>query len=602
MQNLTPRRFWAWLLIGTFLLAQCWTLPPVLADEEDEDSEVSPLPSWMLLSIRRRIQAPIEIGPLIEQGKKALVDRDPMAAFRAFRKAHLLDSQNPEVHFYLAVSRLLSWPPRHRRLIRQLEITGPQGARLQETDLNPFRWTAVFPQALVPPSRFSTGAKVQEFLRRDWGRTLRRSLSNLARVPTGFQSTLPLLNPLTGAMTVEIDDADVALARAFLHLGLAELYQTQLYNVDVDLADLNRRRQQEGTIRWREDLLFPYPNLGRIQDATQAQRAKGAILAAIDDYLAADTFLRNETDDQREDLILFSNRPQDQQKAAVFRRELANLKKSLTGLSDAGWTLTFDQLLHVGDFFDRPLDIRSLERGQGIQEAFVSYLHHQSQRAMENLRKAPFSFSEPIDADTLAVTSITRPLEVDYGDVLATQTLLESLNAVTSLLAGYDLDVATPEVAMQADAGTLDVQKDLLDPYPFLFKIRDLTRFPEAKLSSRQATQVALDASHYLRSREDADQKDDLSPFTEEWAPLEAHWRAQLERLERTFSGTIDLDPSQTTKELRVNLNPLLDGQLQLRELLPKFEGISPIPGTLPDPTLGGTLPDFTQDDWDLRR
>lgn len=542
-------------------------------------------------ALRRQIAA-----RLISQHKATLL-KDPSTAYRLFQTAYRLAPTHPEANFYLAVSRLLSWSMRYAYELRSLGFQGPRRRALHAVYANPFRFMVTAPRSLRLPESLSNGAEIQQRLTQAVMAELQASLTELARVPDTFASSLPARNPLTGSPAIEVDGADVALLRAALHAALASCRLAQLYDVEAEILPLVARAEEEESTLAAE-VLEAHPRLLRIRDAAQAGLAKDALLAAIDAYLAADALLRAETDDQRDDLFTFSTVPADVQNQEAFRQALVDLRNSLAGLSNAAWGLTLDQFLHVGDFFDRPVDLRALETGQGIQDFLLSHLLYQSERALTNLRNAPVTFSERID-QRVAGTS-ARPLELDYGDLLALQGALESFNAAAKILASYNAELSLPQTASQAGQADFDLDEAVLAPHPQLLQVTHRDRLAEGRIRGAQALRTVLDALAYARSSEDPDQSDDLVPLVGDRPDrIAAHLRPQLEALQSSLQARIDLDPEVVGDELLVNLAPIFDVPLNPREVLPQFDGVTPRPDTLPDPTLGGILPEATRDTWE---
>ena len=553
------------------------------------------LPAWAQSSLQTSARKAL-IARVVDEGKRALAAEDPVAAYRKFWAAVRLDPRHPEANFYLAATRLLTWPVRHPGDFRTLQFTGSGGRAVQRSDLNPFHFAVSLPQQATVALRFETGTEAQRYVLHEVTGELEASLTNLTHVPTPFSSPLPMRNPLTGTPAIELDDADVALYRSAIHVALATCALTQLYQVDVPLQPVVKLAESEsGQLAGAEQILQQYPALLRVDNAQAAQDAKTHLLAAIDSYLTADNLLRQETDDPRDDLFAFSSLPEDLRKEQEFRKALAQLRTSLTGLSDSAWTFTLDQLLHLGDFFDRPIDLRALETGQGVQETLMSHLLYQSERALANLQKAPVTFTQPVDPATVGLSG-KRPLEVDYGDLLAMQATLEGLSAAVRVLASYDANVDLIAAAREATKQSFDVDQ-WLSQHPQALRVRDLVQLTQARIEGIRGLERTLDASTYVRKRDDADQSDHLFRLDGRRAEWEAHVRSQVEQL-RTLVATIDPDPSRVGDEIRVNLAPIFDRPVQPRELLPQFDGVVPNPSTLPDPTLGGVLPDRKAEDW----
>ncbi len=534
----------------------------------------------------------------LKEGKERLVDSDVWGAYRNFSSAFRYSQRrDPEATFYLAVTRLLAWPMRHQRAIESLGATGPKGRALQFTDLNPLRFMVELPSTFMGPLQFSRGAEVQRYLAQQLITELTLSQAQLNRIPKGFQSALPARNPLTGVGQIEIDDADIALCQAAISVALAQTHLGQVYNVDVETEDFIQRVQRE-EFGSPSGYLDNHPDLLHLQDPAKAQSARDTLVNAIDQYLAADALLQQETDDQTDDLFSFSTESLDLQRAATFRKTLQDVRTSLLRLTDSGWSLAVNQFLDLGDFFEDPIDLRSLDTGRGIQAALLPRLFAQSERALTNLRNAPVTFSEQVDPVLTGLRHPNKMLEIDYGDLLAIQTLLEGANTAMVMLGSYNIDVRIPEVAEKAIAQTLDVERDLLAPYPDVLRVGDFESIVRARLLGRRAIGAALSTSFYLRSLDDPVTSDELFQYEGRVAQWDAHLRPQLAELENSWAVIVDPSPNRTGDEFRLNLNPLFEQPLHPRDFLPQFNGVRPIKGTFPDPTLGGIVPDFTQETW----
>ncbi|MBI3331112.1 MAG: hypothetical protein HYZ96_03260 [Candidatus Omnitrophica bacterium] len=530
----------------------------------------------------------------IQKGKKALVARDTLRAYQLFQKAVALKPTHPEARFYLGVTRLLSWPMRRRRLFKQAGLQGPAGGSLNRQDLNPLRFIAILPDTVLVPEDVSTGGEAQTLAQYDLWVELQSFLKHLSYVTSGFASTLPLPNPLTGSPEVELDDADVALLRAAAQLAIAQVHLSLVYDVDVDIHDLVGQAEA-GTLDVESDVLAAYPAFLRLQRPPHATLAKDALIAALDHYLAAEQAIERETDPQGNDLISFSSIPEDVNKRTLFHQAASDLKRSLQGLSDPAWTLTVDQLLHLGEFFDDPVDLRSLETGQGIQQALVRHVEHQSARAITNLHKAAASYSEQVDRAAYG-DSAGGMLEIDYGDLLAVESALHSLHAITLISDSYNVDVRVADVLEPAIDHALDID-EALAAHPAVLREEPVSRLTEAQGDLWAALQALLDSSRYLRQSDDPNQADDLIRYEGALAALDAQWRPQLEQFQGLM-GVLDPDPAETGDEFRVDLTRLGSQPLDPRDLLPAFDGARPRRDTLPDPTLAGILPDTTLDDW----
>jgi hypothetical protein len=229
----------------------------------------------------------------------------------------------------------------------------------------------------------------------------------------------------------------------------------------------------------------------------------------------------------------------------------------------------------------------------------MDHMLYQSQRALSNLRKAPVTFSEQIDGEVSGGSAGWR-YEIDHGDLLLVQSTLEGITAALGIIASYDVDVSVADVAERAARHALDVERDLLNPKPRLLRlqpqhIQDLLL---ARIALRRSLAYSLDASDYLRHSDDVNQQDDLFRLTGRLADVESRIRPEAERLLTTLVAHVNPNPDVPGDDFLVDLNPWFDVPKDIRDYLPRFNGLRPDTDTLADPTLGGLLPDFTYEEW----
>lgn len=541
-------------------------------------------------------KAILQAAQKVAAGKQALVNRDTTEAHRLFQQAARLHPQNGEARLYLAATRLLSWSLRHKALFSQLKLTGPAGDKLKAEHLDPLQFLAELPGAVVVPNSVARGDQARRLVAKKLLPDVLASLEDLNAVPEGFASSLPITNPFTGGAGVELDDADVALFEAVLQLTLAEGYLALVYDTDnIRFKDLLAETQAR-TFDIEEDVLAPYPAFLRLKAPEQAALAKQALIAAAERYLAAESLIEQETDDQDNDLVALSLLPSDVDAKTAFHQAVVNVKRSLESLSEPGWTFALDEVLDLGHFFDQPLDLRALENGTGVQEALLAHIHFQTERAIANFHQIPASYSELVDLGDYGGRA-GHMVEVDLGDALAAEAFAESLHSAVSVLASYNADIDLVPLVQPALERRLDVEDHLLTGHPQLLRVQSLTQLLAAKLSAQRALQRLLESSTYLRLSDDANQQDDLAPYAGSLARREMRWRPQLEQL-GDLEGLVDDDLEDPATNLHVDFNPLIDHPTDPRELLPPFDETRPLLEQLPDPTLDGVLPDTTLDDW----
>ena len=169
-------------------------------------------------------------------------------------------------------------------------------------------------------------------------------------------------------------------------------------------------------------------------------------------------------------------------------------------------------------------------------------------------------------------------LLVDYGDVHYARFLLLVGKAISALQETYNTDASFHVIYEMIRRGELDLET-FLERYPFF-----LTRVgPDQRGLSKNyflaAVRAYRMASPVLRAR----------GSEEEWAHLitlenEIDFRNGLEALAKSFTST------QKIEGVSYNLGQAITSSRTPRSLLGRRRGNAFVPGTWPDPTLGGIL------------
>jgi hypothetical protein len=236
-------------------------------------------------------------------------------------------------------------------------------------------------------------------------------------------------------------------------------------------------------------------------------------------------------------------------------------------------------------------------------------LRNQIRASLDDL----YRFEDPIfellieSASFGAKVRCDLPREADSTDVHSLRACLHTLDAVLSIVVAQDYD-AVDFKSYQPSLSQYRWQEDLIDPHPNLFMIAPggLTDLSEADSALRDAYDQAVAALDALDLETD-DQSDDLITEYELFRQPgdETRIRDRLERWRAALDGPSYLDSGETW---RLNLVPFFNGQVEIRDILPSYmsfftgggyENFPDANSAVPaDVTLGGMLPDQTEEDW----
>ncbi|MBE9546774.1 MAG: hypothetical protein IMF10_04650, partial [Proteobacteria bacterium] len=322
-----------------------------------------------LLCVTVTAHASPESQALVAQGRALLFNNgNPtysglLAANQKFQQAVTADSGDPEANLFFAVTRVLALlddtvtytygPP----IENVKELLDGFGVSHEGRDI--FDWSASIPEdaegnLLLPPDAPS-GQAIQDFLRSVIVPEIEGVLANLSVIAEYFNLTLTAAE--TGEYhNIEVDYGDVLLYKSFLHAVNATLLIISSYDIDVDIDEIANKINSD-LFNINTDLLDTYPDFLKLlaDGGATIGDAREALLAAIDSYDAASTFIRQETDDQWDDLIALD--PEDEAEELEFGNSLEKIKDSLENRRpvEIGDNLT---RVDFSEFFDDPLSIR----------------------------------------------------------------------------------------------------------------------------------------------------------------------------------------------------------------------------------------------------
>jgi len=284
-----------------------------------------------------------------------------LAANQKFEDALSINANNPEANLFYAVTRIGAFALEEgsgsgletlRDVFQAFGMTRNSNEFIEyNSPYDPYDTEFNSPYDTPPqlPGNSPSGEEIRQFLAGPYITLLDGALSNLEKIGSSFQTTLTADE--TGDESVEIDYGDVLLYKAMLNAGKCLVLIMSSYNLNVDVdATANKISNDQFSIN--TDLLDTYPDFLKIISGggDTLQSAGAALLAAINKYLDASTFIRSESDDQLNDLISFDF--DDLQDEELFRQNLIELRASLNQNRTANLTDNVGHLsLNLNPFF-----------------------------------------------------------------------------------------------------------------------------------------------------------------------------------------------------------------------------------------------------------
>lgn len=220
-----------------------------------------------------------------------------------------------------------------------------------------------------------------------------------------------------------------------------------------------------------------------------------------------------------------------------------------------------------------------------IRDVLNSILLPEIQGALVNLGKLDLSFSLAL---SMSDTGADTVIELDYGDAALFRSGLYGMSALIKILNshGYNLDFD-------------DLSREIttLEDYPDFIKLLATHNLPAAKNDLKNGIDAYFAASEFIRNEQD-DQYDDFVSFDPESLSSELESRIMLAAIKDSLDGPEYVVYDEEFNYITLDLSHFFAGSIDLNSYLPDFKASLPIACTMPDPTIGGTLPDFTQEDW----
>ncbi|HBG62831.1 MAG: hypothetical protein A2Y00_08900 [Omnitrophica WOR_2 bacterium GWF2_43_52] len=475
-------------------------------------------------------------------------------------------------------------------LLQDMGFVGQNGSPIIESALDPFDFDARPPQGLNEfklTQTFPRGEIFQEIIRNELIPEIDKALENLGIVlaQEKFVSYWESQNPISGTVTAEIDYADVAILKSLLCAIKAKLQEGLVNNLNSNLSALSGLFS--GGLLSPRYVLEQYPQLLRVENLPQSFLAREALVLAIDSYIKGYNFMKDETDEQSDDLISINHASIYRQEAEAFTKELQDMKKSLLSQPDSEFSMRLSHLVDLGYWFSNPFEFRRLLDAGAMSYSLNDYLLPQTNYLLDNVSKASITYNEFLPPDPY----IGNKIEADFADVQAMKTGAEALRMVSLGLSANNLNVGTQEIILRwLETGQVSIT-DELEKYPDFLTLEDTTKIATARQAFTNIVNGYKETTAYLLNNEELDQSDDVLVPTDYFWANEPRYRTMLEQLDTMENTLIDPTTEAVDDEFHLNLAEYFTNYKNLRQYLPAFdEENHQVEGLLPDQTFGGVI------------
>lgn len=299
------------------------------------------------------------VSSLIDDGKFALYNHNVLTAKAKFLEAITADPTNQEAQMLYGVVRVMAVYEEGQNkntpgLDSIREIAELAGVRFSQYGV--YTTTILSTSGHLPTTTPKT-ADAFNFLKEKVLAEIDGAIGNVRNVNnTGFVSTInPSAINKSGVM-LNIDYADALLLKAFLYVAKANIELLLAYNFDVTPTKIQNTINGEADklIALRNILLY-YPKLVTPKEPTRLTSSKNAIIAGIDTYANAISYIQNRATAGHHLFIM--DTPIDNELAQSTTEEhltlmktLAEIKASLSGAYE--WRDTFPDKITVQRTFD----------------------------------------------------------------------------------------------------------------------------------------------------------------------------------------------------------------------------------------------------------
>lgn len=529
-----------------------------------------------------------EDGFYTAQGKKALLNKDIISANNYFKQALTANADNQEANFYYSLTRLgaLLTQDEIASVLKDMGVEVSIGASFKITISEGLKNLDLKPT-------FPNGDKLQEVIKYNIIPEMEQAVINLNKAlkNKNFVSYLDMQNLFSGSERIEIDYADAAVIKSLVYALISKFNEFLVLDINVEPAPLSYLfRHGELTLEY---LLEQHPNLLRVKEVPRSFKARQALLAAIDSYLAGFNSMLAETDEQSDDLISLSNIIEHRKEASVLAAHLEDIKATLTSrsASQTKFSAKLSQLINLRYLFNHPVEPRRLLDQDGVQYLIGEMMLPHITYAIENLSKAGNGYKEYLP--NISVFNRIKSREIDYGDISITKCGLEAIQSGCQSVRGYEFCADIQSILIDASKGSNPGIENMRLTYPNLLTLKDSRYIYSAREAFGRMVSAYKQASNYLLHNEDYNQKDDLFVPSAYLRANAFRYKNMLEQLDTMQTARINPKAEEIGDEFHLNLGEFFIYYKNIRDFLPQFDQDNKlVPGTWPDKKFGGILPD----------
>ena len=422
------------------------------------------------------------------------------------------------------------------------------------------------------------GQEIDDFIQNVILPQIDQSLSHFKAIPTGKSFLVFLSEEETKISDVFLDQGDVTMIQAALKLICFPLNGVSAQDMHVDIQSILNLLDDEISA---DAFMSLNPDFMKNVSQNNLKAARASFIGFIDHYMKGSSLLQNRTTKTLNHLVSIDEEQEELE--ADFRKHLSHLRfeESLNSLfriqiGEDTVTVSADPV-HL---FETPL--RSLTRVDGLADV----IHQEAEQMATQLNR---------DIAKLSNVSRARIIKPDIGgegrlsdgaDILLLQGDLQLANSLSAVLSAHDLDIGLQEIDKLRNQEKLDVE-NVLRTNPALLDLKTPSVMPQVRnwlASARQNIEVGYTL---FQARKEGK----IGVL----APDESLLEKILETLDTILAPEIkthELSGPFKESNYLINPAPLWTGEVNLGNLLPRFDGNEPIQGTLPNPTMNGLFPD----------
>ena len=341
---------------------------------------------------------------LLAEGRLFLEAKDLPNAYARFNSVLVIMPDNRAANLLAATTRiaLLTQNPDTKVFLDRLGVS-PNGRNI-------YQWTADFKRddagQIMLPTSLKTSQGVS-YLRNRVLPTLDASLVNLSRI-TNASYTFTFTAAETGTESITLDYGDIRMLRALSHALKFHIYTINGNNFDVRVGQLlDLYGSDQLTL---QSFLSAYPDILKTMDANDIRRSRVELNSAIDEYVAASSFIRARKKGVNR---LFELASTDLDREEQFRTFLQRIQQALSSPQQFG-----EEQIYLAPYFSGTNNLQKvLPRFQGNNYVWWSLpdytfghvLSNRSQYEVNALisQKITTVYREDLVRPTIAVTNVT---------------------------------------------------------------------------------------------------------------------------------------------------------------------------------------------------